>query len=392
MKQTLIAVAFLSLGAIACQSDPSERWQGQRLKLVLSDSFLVKTIGNLRLVDQHPVTKNWLLFDLSDQRILITDPKGTIQREIAIGKDGSQAYGMHQLYNLAFYGDSSIVLTSVKGLFIVNFAGKTSYQYPEVINKSPNRQYSLASFREGEREYLVGIVKYAPRPPGGVTSRYIVSREYALNYRSLTVFDRQANKCEVIIPYEPDGEMLAGGHYHEDFYTYADFDTTTKRFYLLHNPDPKVYAYTFSRGAAKLDPASSFVLQPMYFKRPMQVEFGQTKFDLTRFVVVNAMFTSFKLKGDSCLVQYKTGIPDNDYQPGMSSLLLDELVEAKKKNYLQVYHLGQLIAPDIEMPPYLGKIIHWAADGKIAFQTDQNIREHKLGTMFYFFRLTKATR
>ncbi|MCU0451705.1 MAG: hypothetical protein MUC97_17975 [Bernardetiaceae bacterium] len=118
----------------------------------------------------------------------------------------------------------------------------------------------------------------------------------------------------------------------------------------------------------------------------MEIKFDQTQFDGLGFLRVNATFTSLKVKIDSVLVQYRAGVPAKLYEATQAENERLALYNQTKK-YLQVYHQGQLVAPDIELPTHLGSIVHWSAAGLITFQTEAGVREHAGGTMFYQYRL-----
>ncbi|MCU0451706.1 MAG: hypothetical protein MUC97_17980 [Bernardetiaceae bacterium] len=222
MKSYGLTTALLAGLATACTPAPEERLPTQNLQLVLADSFLVNTIGSLQLIDQHPVTQQWLVLDQSKHRLLFTNARGSIEREI---NDEINTYGFYQPYGIGFYGDSAVVLASVRGLSIISLSSQPIYQLKEVINKSPRTRYGIAVFRQPGKEYVVGLIKYAPEQRKRMSLPYYLSRQYALDNRAITVFDRQANQSEVIIPYAPEGEMVAGGRLHLDMATYVDFDT-----------------------------------------------------------------------------------------------------------------------------------------------------------------------
>ncbi len=228
------------------------------------------------------------------------------------------------------------------------------------------------------------MVKYARRKRTP-TIAVVMSREHAANFRSVTVFDLTRNRSEVIIPLEADSKLLTGEYYYEDRQVFFSADTAQRKIYLMHNPELKVYAYNFIDGRATL--ASTFPLAPDYFARRFQVKFDQGRFDNQKYSLVNASHHTFRVKGDSCLVGYFSGLPEEDYNPSVSAEILNERFTTKSRQYLGLYVKGKKVASDFQVPAYIGKLAHWWPGGPLYFQTESSVRENETSTTFYAFRL-----
>jgi hypothetical protein len=170
------------------------------------------------------------------------------------------------------------------------------------------------------------------------------SRRYHERFKPITMFDVGAATYENMFGYAPQSIFLKFDYYYNTRQMRFDYGYGDSTFYMLHDPEPTIYAYPASQDFAL---GRAIDLRPEHFKVPLKAKFDGPEVDMYKSLSVNSTLTSLNVCQNYIFVTYRTGIPVEAYtSPGDMVNVVPKL----DKQYLIVVKDGQKVSTDILMP------------------------------------------
>jgi hypothetical protein len=356
-------------------------------KLTIIDSITVDKIGYLTPVEYNKRNQNILFYDIHSQNIIETDSRGKILNDFFAKGEGDKEYG-NILSNIGYYNDTCLVLAGTKGYFFYKTDG--SYLY-HIDLKNP---LAHPIFQTGER-----IREIQTKSSTLLVSWFMpaLPMEEMLDFRSksfyekmkfLTFYDIKSKTYKINFGYEPESIFRKYDYlYPAGKFSAFDFNYEQNAFYVIHNPDTKIYKYNFSDS-----PVLTQIIHtnPHHFVLPYKPPFNTTftTEDQVKAMHINSALLSINSIDDLTILTYHTTLPEEVYN-GMKSLSEVPSLWAKyHKCYAVIMEQDNKVA-EVELPRQCVDVGFIKSRDYIFMRTNTENVEYSEGSIFYICKLEK---
>lgn len=356
---------------------------------VLKDSIVVRQVGALLFADYNSRRETCLFWDYSNAKIVETSIKGEILGQFSLNDEGI-AYGGKGITNLGYYRDSLLILINRGGYFFLDRKGKILDRIKdEVIFSGNGMNLKLGVVNNIDNEILISTFKlsYDPsqlKPTADASS--VRNRELHENYKALTFLDLKSKKSDLKIPYEQGSIHKEYKYYYEQNSIYFDYNIYDSKLYVIHNPEEKIWIYDSNGDSLK----NIISLGLDYFKQPILSPFDRDPdYDSRKILSVNSEFKSIHSFGDTVLISYNAGIPENKYKKVDNSAELVPLWAKYGKYYTHLLINGKKVALDTETPYEVTGIAYAHSLNHIIMNTWETRIERPDYSVFFIYKLVK---
>lgn len=337
----IVAACLLSYCILASCTRSSPEQPKNTIALVLSDSILVHAVGKVELVDARQSGQRLLFFNNSTQTIMEVDGQGKTRSSFNRSGGGPEEWGKY-VDNIGYYGDTAIVVASMSGYQFYTLSGKFIRRVGERNEMGNMGMWKrIRALKYKGKETLLSVFK-APVPNELMVD--FRSRRYHELFKPITMFDVGSATYENRFGYAPQSIFLKFDYYYNTKQMSFDYSHKDSTFYMIYDPEPKIYAYRASHDFA---PSEAIDLNPEHFKVPLRAKFDGPEVDIYKSLAVNSDITSLNACQNYVFVTYNTGIPEDEYtSPGDMANVAPNF----QKQYLIVVRDGQKISADIPLP------------------------------------------
>lgn len=397
-KMNIYRILFLCL-VIFCQCDGSQerisdtesgkQYEGNTYELVIIDSILVDKAGNLIPIEYNKKNNNILFYDINTQNIIETDYQGKILNDFFAKGEGDKEYG-NTLSNIGYYNDTCLVLAGMKGYFFY----KTNGSYISHIDLKNPLAHPIFQTGERIREIHRGdAIWLASWFMPSMTIEEMMefrSREFYEKVKFLTLYNIKTNNYIIHFGYEPESIFRQFDYlYPAGKFSAFDFNYEKNAFYVIHNPDTKIYKYNFSNpDEPKL--AQIIDTYPRHFVLPYKPAFNAsfTTEDQVKAMHINSALLSINSVDDLTILTYHTTLPEKVYDKMSSLSEVPTLWNKYHKIYAIILKNDNKVA-EVELPKQCVDIAFIKSPDYILMKTNTSMVEPPEGSIFYICKLKK---
>ncbi len=324
---------------ISCTSNTEQ--PNSKLDIILTDSITINSVGKIELVDARQQGQRLLFFNSSTNTVMEADRQGKIYFSFVRNGDGPEEWGT-AIDNIGYYGDTTVVITSMRGYQFYTLQGKFIRRVGEKNDMGTGGRWKrIRLLKHNGKEKLLSVFK-AP-VPNELLMDYR-SRRYHELFKPLTMFDIESTTYQNMFGYAPQSIFLKFDYYYNTRQMIFDYSYQDSTFHIVFDPEPRIYSYQANQNFTS---AQVIDLKPEHFKVPLKAKFDGPEVDIYKSLAVNSDLTSLSACQDYIFVTYNTGIPEEEYtSPGDMANVSGKLM----KQYLIVIKDGQKISGDILMP------------------------------------------
>lgn len=370
-------------------ADDANNSDGNMYELVVIDSILVDKAGNLIPIEYNKKNDNILFYDINTQNIIETDARGKILNDFFAKGEGDKEYG-NTLSNIGYYNDTCLVLAGTKGYFFY----KTDGSYISHIDLKNPLAHPIFQTGERIREINRGndILITSWFMPSMTLEEMMNfrSRKYYEEIKFITFYSVKNKSYKINFGYEPESIFRKFDFlYPAGKFSAFDFNYEKNAFYVIHNPDTKIYKYGFSNSNdTKL--TQIIDTNPYHFVLPYKPAFNATftTEDQVKAMHINSALLSINSVDELTILTYHTTLPEDIYDKMSSLSEVPSLWSKYHKIYAVILKSDNKVA-EVELPKQCVDIGFIKSPNYIFMKTNTSIVEPSNGSLFFICKLEK---
>lgn len=341
----LLLLPILFSGLISCSSPREEFNEQAEMEFVLVDSLVFDELQTLRILDYHPGKELFLMVTQGlEGKYFLIDSKGEVLAEEVLS-EGPNAFGM-VLHRAGFVGDE-LMFVSDQEIFIYDLNLKQLRKFPF---EQETRVRMIHAPLDNFNSFSIDNV---PHGIANLSDRFL--EKYPTDY-----FDT-LNYFHLVNPL--NGQVKKGGN--------IDSSSIFNQGYFYPRMDkPVFFSDQKSKFVSLILPADSILFQfdtnlhlankirlerqqPDQLARIPMAEAGRNEFGAVgEDILLGGSFTHIAGRGDSFIVEYKTGVDPEKNHAGLSREEMETVMASRKTIYYPIKSGKQI-----------GKPVRWEKPG-----------------------------
>lgn len=390
MKKLIPFTFFCSILFFSCRnkdvkSEKDQHSYAEKYKLEVTDTFRLNYTARLvKVLDYNVTSKNILFSSYSMDTIVQTDLAGRISNKFVFKGGGPKEAGVI-IHNVGYFNDTSIIVNSERGFYFYNLKGELVRSLEE---RTPLKAIGSAldtrirEFSKGDSSCILLHLKSV----ADVDISDFFSLSNLEKFKSTTLYNLTNQTYRVLFGYEPNSIFRTDYKYNygepENIF---DYDYTQNDFYIVHNPEPVLYKYSLANNFSTF---TAIDLSPDHFNLPVKYKSNDFTSD-HKYAAVNSQFRDINCFEDYIFLDYKTGIPEKEYDDMKTESELPELYKKHMKNYAILLKNDKKICGDILLPLYSTGISFVKSLDYIFVRTNASATETADATIFYICKLIR---
>ena len=363
------------------KSETKEKHYKNKYLFEVLDTLRIEHLGTvIELVDVNKTNGDMLFASVVNvDTIVQTNYKGKIKNKIKVSGEGGNEVGF--IFNLSYIGDTAILVNSNRGFFFYDLNGKALGRKP-IIEKTNLKTLGSNTLKPiiSSIKTDTGIVLALQLKNSLSDSQLsnIHSKESYQSYKSLTFYNINNSEYINAFGFEPESDFMDFEYHYGDIITLFNFNSFTKSFYTLHNPDSKLYKYDIS-----LKKIKTIDLEPNNFKLPVRYNFSIKKTPSYKHMDVNSSYVYLSTNKDVSIITYRTGIPEDEYDKTNSEAEIPELWKKYMKYYAIILINDNKVCNDVPLPYSAVGVSYIHDANNMILSTNPSITETEEATIFY---------
>ena len=360
---------------LACTTEKSNKDETEidvadKPELVVTDSIVIEHVGRLIMTDYDRSNQIFLCYDLSTNEILTVGRHGSILTKFMRETNDDIGYGIHQANpGVGFYGDSSIVVSSLSGIYFYTFSGDLLRK----IGNSNNSGYPNLNMRSKIISYDLNEERYVLASLNGDDYEFAGDQpEFYDLVRQLTIVNLDKEIFSMEIGFEK-GSLYKNEFRYAEQSAYYEINPSGTELYIIYNYDPQLFVYDL----VTFDLKRTISTEPDFFKVKEKARFGE-KMPLFESFLLNSRYYGFHLFEDRLILEYHdSGLKEADIgQRPVTPEVGMKLNRAAIKNmYVQIFDNEKKTYGDLKVPAGLAYLMTVLDRDKFLFSADRNLIE-----------------
>lgn len=341
----VLVILFFGSSCSYKKSKTNEFIEPSKYTWAVIDSFIVKEVGDLTILDYDSIKSEFLAVNQSTANILRIDTNGRILMKFDPVKKNDKL--STYVYGVGKENNSIAVLTNF-GLCYYSLDGKKLLDFSNNKITYSNGKYRLRYISNHGDSLLICVAKLLSDKN---ELNNTANPDYYSHSKNLLTFNTIKKSFIEVIPYERKSIYRRSDRNYLENHPYFEINKDSL-LNIVYDSDTLLYQYSFEKNKFNLKGMIS--IKKDYGENAIGKEYDfRGTVDLFEGLKAMALETTYRnifIKNDTTYLVYNTGVPKEELKDVETMSKLQEIWQKNLKQYIQVLVNGQKISTDTSIP------------------------------------------